>query len=499
MHAERRVGGVGELGRERRILDDDAVERQHRRHALDDGLVQRAARALERFLAGAARHDDLREHRVERATDDVAGDDTRIDAHTRPARRLELLDGARRRQEVPACVLAVEAELDRVCVRRRVVIAELLAAGDAELLAHEVDTRHLLGDGVLDLQARVDLEEADDAVGADEVLAGARTRVTRLAQDRLRRPQQLGVLLVTDERRRRLLHELLVAALQRAVTRRDDDDVAVVVGEALRLDVARAVEEALDEALAAPERRDGLAHSRLVQRRDLLDRSRDLEAASATAVGGLDGNGQAVLLRERDDLVRVVDRILRTGHEGSAGLRRDVTRLDLVAERVDGGGRRPDPRQARIEDGLRELGVLREETVPGVDGVSAGTLRDVEDLVDDEIGIAGRRAAEGVGLIGDAHVQSVTVGFGVDGHGGDAVVLRRSRNTDCDLATVGDQDLGDRTHVRDLIAAGGDRREYPAVGSSGAGIDVIRALNAGIRERAAWLPLTWLRTRTSPP
>ena len=44
VHAERRVGGVGELGRERRILDDDAVERQHRRHALDDGLVQRAER-----------------------------------------------------------------------------------------------------------------------------------------------------------------------------------------------------------------------------------------------------------------------------------------------------------------------------------------------------------------------------------------------------------------------------------------------------------------------
>jgi hypothetical protein len=41
------------------------------------------------------------------------------------------------------------------------VVQRLLALGDAELLAHQVDAGDLLGDRVLDLQAGVDLEEGD--------------------------------------------------------------------------------------------------------------------------------------------------------------------------------------------------------------------------------------------------------------------------------------------------------------------------------------------------
>ena len=81
------------------------------------------------------------------------------------------------------------------------------------------------------------------------------------------------------------------------------------VGEALGLDVPRLVEVALDEALAASEGRDGLAGRRLEQLRDRLDRAGDLEAASAAAEGCLDGERDAVLLRERDDVVGVCDRI----------------------------------------------------------------------------------------------------------------------------------------------------------------------------------------------
>ena len=65
-----------------------------------------------------------------------------------------------RGQEVAAGVLAVDPELDRVRVRLGVVVAERLAVGDAELLAHEVDAGDLLGDRVLDLEPGVDLEEA---------------------------------------------------------------------------------------------------------------------------------------------------------------------------------------------------------------------------------------------------------------------------------------------------------------------------------------------------
>ena len=111
-------------------------------------------------------------------------------------------------------------------------------------------------------------------------------------------------LLVGEERRRRLLDQLLVPALQRAVAGADHDHVAVLVGQHLRLDVPRPVEVALDEALAAAERGDRLAHRGVEQLRDLLQRAGDLQAAPAAAEGGLDRDRQPVLLGEGDDLVR---------------------------------------------------------------------------------------------------------------------------------------------------------------------------------------------------
>ena len=54
--------------------------------------------------------------------------------------------------------------------------------------------------------------------------------------------------------------------------------MAAGVGQALRLDVARPVEVALDEALAAAERGDRLAHGRLEELRDLVEGARHLEA-----------------------------------------------------------------------------------------------------------------------------------------------------------------------------------------------------------------------------
>ncbi len=130
---------------------------------------------------------------------------------------------------------------------------------------------------MLDLQAGVDLQEADRAVARDEELARAGADVAGLLEDRLGRGVEPLELVVAQERRGRLLDELLVAALQRAVAGRHDDDVAVAIGQALGLDVARLVEELLDQALAAAEGRHGLADGRLVQLGDLLAGAGDLE------------------------------------------------------------------------------------------------------------------------------------------------------------------------------------------------------------------------------
>src|SRR5690625_6054536 len=110
---------------------------------------------------------------------------------------------------------------------------------------------------MLDLQARVDLEEGDRAVPAHQELAGPGTDVARLAQDRLRGGDQLRVLLGGQVRRGRLLDQLLVAAPQGAVAGGDPLDAAAHLSQALRLPMARGIEVTLDDALPATAGGDG--------------------------------------------------------------------------------------------------------------------------------------------------------------------------------------------------------------------------------------------------
>jgi hypothetical protein len=133
--------------------------------------------------------------------------------------------------------------------------------------------------------------------------------------------------------------------------------------------VARPVEELLHQALAAAEGADGLTNGRLELLGDLLERARDLEAATAAAEDGLDRDRQAELPCELDDLLGVLDRVLEPRGQRCVGLLRDLLGLGLVAEGLDGLRARADPDQPGVEDGLGELGVLGEEAVAGVDRV----------------------------------------------------------------------------------------------------------------------------------
>lgn len=265
--------------------------------------------------------------------------------------------------------------------------------------------------------------------------------VARLAQDRLRGGVQLGVLLRGEERRWGLLDQLLVAALEGAVAGGDDHDIAVGVGQALRLDVPGLVEVALHEALAAPERGDGLADGRVVQLRDLFEGTGDLQAASAAAEGGLDGDRQAVLPGEGDDLVGARDRVGRAYHQRGPGALGDVPGGDLVAQVADGLRRRADPGQVRVQNGLGEFGVLGQEAVAGVDRVRPRVLGRLEHL--GHVQIAGCRGvtAQGERLVRRADMQGIPVGFGVDGYAHDPGVPAGTGNADSDFATVGDEHL----------------------------------------------------------
>ena len=135
-----------------------------------------------------------------------------------------------------------------------------------------------------------------------------------------------------QERSRCLFNEFLVAALQRAVAGGDHHDVAVGVGQALRLDVARGVQEPFDETFAAAEGGGGLTHRGLEEFGDFFPGAGHLDAAAAAAESGLDGDRQAELVHELQDFLGRFHRIGGAGHLGGPDLFRDVACLYLVAQ-----------------------------------------------------------------------------------------------------------------------------------------------------------------------
>src|SRR5699024_3877335 len=109
-----------------------------------------------------------------------------------------------------------------------------------------------------DLDARIGFHEDDRAVLTEEELARGGADVADMGEQSRRRLGDDALLVGRQERCRGLLDDLLIATPQSAVTGRHDADIAVGIGQALRLDVPRAHDLLLDEALTAAERALGL-------------------------------------------------------------------------------------------------------------------------------------------------------------------------------------------------------------------------------------------------
>ena len=136
----------------------------------------------------------------------------------------------------------------------RLAEAERLAGRDPDLGRDEVDAGQHLGDGMLDLDPAVDLDEVEVAVAVDEELERADVLVAGRDDGPDGALGEVGAGRVGQGRRRRLLEDLLVAALDGAVALAEVDAVAVAVDRDLDLDVAVLVEPLLEVERVVAER-----------------------------------------------------------------------------------------------------------------------------------------------------------------------------------------------------------------------------------------------------
>ena len=158
---------VDVAGAHLRPLQQVEQERPVRRAAVDDDghLRERPVQPGQRFVAVATGGDDLGDHRVVLRRDDIALAHAGVDPDARADRQREDLDRAGRGGERSLRVLGVEAGLDRVALGRRRLALQPASGRDVQLQLDEIEPGRQLGDRVLDLQARVDLEEREALLG----------------------------------------------------------------------------------------------------------------------------------------------------------------------------------------------------------------------------------------------------------------------------------------------------------------------------------------------
>src|SRR5439155_1704041 len=213
------------------VVQHFAVQRNIGLDAFHDHFGQRDAHAADGLVAVGAVGDHLADHRVVVGRHAVALVDVRVDADSRTAGRVIRTNFPGRGSEAVR-ILGVDAALDGMAAQMYVLLpeAQFLARGNVDLLLHQVDAGDHFGHRVLDLDARVHLDEiklpllvqeleragaavADLAAGLDAALAHLVAQLGR----------QVGC--------RRLFDHLLMPALQRAIAFSQIHYILVRVGQ----------------------------------------------------------------------------------------------------------------------------------------------------------------------------------------------------------------------------------------------------------------------------
>ena len=298
-----------------------------RLHTINHELLERALHPRNRQLTRARVHNQLGEHRIVREPNLTPHLYPAIPPHPRPARQVQMRDAPGGWQESVGRILTRDAALDRPPLRlRRLKERQRLAAGDAQLPLHQINPHHEFRNRVLDLNARVHLEEVELAILGEQKLARPRIHVARSLRRGHGRITHPLPQLWRDRHTWRFLHHFLVAPLNAALALAECDAVSVRVGEDLNLHVARPFDVLLDVDRVVAEGVLRLALRTAECVGNLARLVDDAHPLSAAAGRGLEQHGVAKLGRELLRLLRVLQGFGRAGHDGRTGGDRQLAR-----------------------------------------------------------------------------------------------------------------------------------------------------------------------------
>ena len=340
-----------------------------------------------------------------------------VDPNTETGRLAVFDDPARSWQESLARIFRVDTELDRMPVRFDTFERKRIILGDGQLGLHEVYPGHHLGDRVLDLEPGVHLEEIEVAIRVDQELAD----------------------LVGEANGRGLFDELLVTTLDGAVSFAEEVTCTIGVDDDLGFDMPGSLDVLLDVDGRVPEigfgfplgTLDGCFEFRLVP-----DYSQTL---SATSCRRLDCNRVSEISRHPLGFLCALQRVDGSRNHRNTGRLGCLPRSDFVSHRPDGPRWGADPDEPGLRDRFREIGVLGQEAISGMDRLGLCLPGYFEDPLDVEIRLRGRCRADIPCFVGELDVQRISIQFRVDGDRSEAHLLSRADDPDGDLTAVGNE------------------------------------------------------------
>lgn len=206
----------------------------------DGILLESAAETSDGFFAAVAPSDEFAEKGIVVHGDGPAFVDAFIEADAGTAGGMAREYSSGRREEIVVGIFGVEADFHSVAARSDRLPSErkTMASGDGDLQLDEIETGDLLGDRMLNLEARIDFQKIKIEMGVDEEFDGAGVDIAAGARETDGGVTHFFAEIGRDDKGGGFFDDFLVAALHGTFALAERDDAAVSVREDLNFDVA---------------------------------------------------------------------------------------------------------------------------------------------------------------------------------------------------------------------------------------------------------------------
>lgn len=342
------------------VLHELGVEGNGRFDRSDLVFVERSQCTRDRGFSGLGVDDEFADHRVVVWGDAVSGGDMGVDADSKTSWGAVGFDESGARAEVFGVVLGVDAALDRVTFDMDVflLVGEFLSGGDLDRELDDVNAGDHLGDRVLDLDSRVDLEHVEVLVVVHQELDGRGSGIVGGFDELGGGFADFFDLLAFDERAGGFFDDFLVTALHGAIAFPEVDGVAVLVTDTLDFDMACVFEEFFDEDAAVAKRGEGflLCFGDIGAEGGFV--AADAHASTATACGGFDDDRVPDLGGDFDGFVEFFDLAFGAWEDGDFGGACVAFGFDFIAELAHRFGGWTDELNFTVAADLGEVGAF---------------------------------------------------------------------------------------------------------------------------------------------